>query len=577
MNDKSLATIFPPPKMIPESLRLEASIEQRRYLCAGFLARWSGPVQDVWSPIYLPTLNAAAPDSITKAGGSGLGIAYDKKAKPGNAEPGNAELKNVEPRNTEPGNAGLLLQPRRLGSYPLLGQAETETILAAACRAYDHGRGPWPTMPEAERIAIVEQFLERMRECRTQVVKLLLWEIGKSLAEAEMEFTRTIEYIAATIAVLRDWRRRDAVIIREQGFLGRFRRAPLGVVLCLGPFNNPFYETYTTMIPALLMGNTVIFKPPRLGVLLHQPLLPVFQEIFPPGVVGSLYGEGETVLAPLMKSGRIDALAFTGSRSVADKLRRWHPHPRRLRCLLGLEAKNAAIVLADADQDQAVNACVLGALAFNGQRCTALKILFIHESIIDFFLVKLCRAVAQQTWGMPWLPGVRITPLAEPARITYLNELLADARAQGARILNDGGGAVYQTLMTPAVLYPVGKGMRIYHEEQFGPIIPVASFAGLEKPVGYLEQADFGQQVSIFGKNGKEIAGLARSLANQVCRININSKSQRSPDSFPFTGRKNSAEGTMSVSTTLETFSISTLLVSQDNPGDHQLLADIVT
>ena len=149
-------------------------------------------------------------------------------------------------------------------------------------------------------------------------------------------------------------------------------------------------------------------------MLLHRPLLEAFRDSFPRGVVNTVYGEGQKVIGPLMASGKIDVLAFIGSSRVADILKQQHPKPHRLRCVLGLEAKNAGIVLKDADLDNAVKECVLGALSYNGQRCTALKMLFVHRDITDAFIASLCDAVDKLKSGMPWEDKVWITPLPEP-------------------------------------------------------------------------------------------------------------------------------------------------------------------
>jgi glyceraldehyde-3-phosphate dehydrogenase (NADP+) len=345
----------------------------------------------------------------------------------------------------------------------------------------------------------------------------------------------------------------------------------------MGPFNYPLNETFTTLIPALIMGNTVIFKPPKLGVLLHQPLLEAFRDSFPRGVINTVYGEGRKVAGPLMKSGRIDVLAFIGSSRAADILKQQHPKPHRLRCVLGLEAKNAGIVLKDADIDNAVKECTSGALSFNGQRCTALKMLFVHEKIVDSFITKFSGAVSKLKGGMPWDAGVQITPLPEPEKTKYLKELIEDARAKGAHIVNENGGTVKHTFMSPAVVYPVGPGMKLYSEEQFGPVVPIAAFRDIEEPMNYVTQSDYGQQVSLFGSNPELLADLIDLMVNQVCRVNINSQCQRGPDTFPFTGRKDSAEGTLSVSDALRVFTIRTLVAAKETDANRRIIKTIVS
>jgi glyceraldehyde-3-phosphate dehydrogenase (NADP+) len=144
--------------------------------------------------------------------------------------------------------------------------------LNAAVRAWDHGRGPWPTMSVAARIAAVETFAAEMLTVRREVVHLLMWEIGKSLEDSGKEFDRTLQYIHKTVEALKEVDRTNSRFSLDSGVIAQVRRAPLGVCLSMGPFNYPLNEMYTTLIPALIMGNTTVVKPPKFGVLLHQPL-----------------------------------------------------------------------------------------------------------------------------------------------------------------------------------------------------------------------------------------------------------------------------------------------------------------
>ena len=173
---------------------------------------------------------------------------------------------------------------------------------------------------------------------REEIVKLLMWEIGKNLTDSEKEFDRTVDYILATISSLKDLDHVSSRFIFEQGIFAQIRRAPLGVVLCMGPFNYPLNETFTTMIPALIMGNTVILKPAKHGILLLRPLLEAFKKCFPKGVVNTIYGEGKVIITPLMKSGLIDVFAFIGSAKVATQFL-CNSKLNRLKTVYGLGAK----------------------------------------------------------------------------------------------------------------------------------------------------------------------------------------------------------------------------------------------
>mgnify|MGYP006173344399 FL=1 len=524
--DRLLDSLFPSAENIPETWRLGAPLEQRDYLVNGELRRWDGPLATVRSPVWL--------------------------------KQGDEEHQVI------------------LGSAPLLDAETALTALDAAVQAYDKGRGAWPNMRVAERIQHVESFLARMREQRQAVVKLLMWEIGKNLKDSEKEFDRTCDYIVDTINALKDLDRRSSRFELEQGTLGQIRRAPLGVALCMGPYNYPLNETFTTLIPALIMGNTVVFKPAKFGVLLIRPLLEAFRDSFPAGVINVIYGRGRETVSALMASGKVDVFAFIGTHKAASDLKKLHPRPHRLRAALGLDAKNPGIVLPQVDLDNAVSEALTGALSFNGQRCTALKILFVHEDVVDSFLDKFSAGLAALKPGMPWEPGVALTPLPEPGKSEYLQALLTDAVAKGARVVNAGGGESRESFFYPALLYPVNAQMRVYQEEQFGPLVPVVPYRDLQTVIDYVLDSDFGQQLSIFGNDSAQVGRLVDAFANQVGRININSQCQRGPDSFPFNGRKNSAEGTLSVHDALRVFSIRTLVATKFQESNKALVSEII-
>jgi len=523
---EQLDALFWEEDRIPPAYKLEEEVHQREYLSNGELRVWEGEVHEVLSPICIQ-----GPEGLKR---------------------------------------------KVIGTYPLCGEREAAEALEAAVNAYNNGRGEWPTMSVANRITCVEQFTQKIIERKAIVVKLLMWEIGKSYADSVKEFDRTVEYIYATIDALKDLDRHSSQFTIEQGIVAQIRRSPLGVVLCMGPFNYPLNETFTTLIPALIMGNTLLFKPPKHGTLLHYPLLEAFRDSFPKGVVNTIYGRGNKIIPDLMKSGQINVLTLIGSSKVANELKKLHPKVNRLRAILGLDAKNAAIVTGKADVALAVQETVLGALSFNGQRCTALKIVFVHRSLADDFLKQLSAAVSKLKFGMPWEEGVALTPLPELQKPAYLMDLILDAEAHGARIINENGGSANESFVYPAIVYPVNNEMKLYTEEQFGPVIPVVAFDDLEEPIQYLIDSTHGQQVSVFSNDEHEIATLIDPLVNQVSRVNINCQCQRGPDVFPFTGRKDSAEGTLSVVDALRSFSIRSLVASKLNENNKALINEIV-
>lgn len=467
-------------------------------------------------------------------------------------------------------------QPTFLGEVPNLTENEGLAAVQAADNAFDNGQGIWPTMKVSDRIKCVENFVNQMKQTRSEVVNFLMWEIGKSLPDSEKEFDRTIEYIIETIKSYKELNARNAHFSNVQGINAMIKRSPLGVVLCLGPYNYPLNETFTLLIPALIMGNTVVFKPAKLGVLLHGPLLDAFNQSFPKGVINIIFGRGRELAAPIMKSGLVSVLSLIGNSKAAVALQDLHPNKNRLRLILGLEAKNPAIILSDANMDLTVSECITGSLSFNGQRCTALKLIYVHEDVKNEFLEKFSKKVDELVFGNPWEKDVFLTPLPEKDKPQYIKDLIDDALQKGAKIMNEKGGIVTENYIYPAVLYPVDATMRIFHEEQFGPVVPVISFNDIEIPLQDMSQSNYGQQVSLFGKNSTVIAPLIDSLINLVCRVNLNSACQRGPDVFPFTGRKDSAVGTLSIHDALRSFSIRTFVASKDNSYNNEILQELL-
>src|SRR5688500_10288269 len=216
-----LDCVFPHENTIPNEFRIPEPIDQREYLIDGELKTWTGNLNPVLSPVCI--------------------------------------------------RVGSELQQQVIGHTPLLTSKESLEALDAAVKAYDLGHGMWPTKSVTERIEHVEKFLVAMRASRLEVVKLLMWEIGKSKSDSEREFDRTCDYIVDTIKAYKELDRNSAKLVEEQGFMAQIRRVPLGVSLCMGPYNYPLNETFTTLIPALVMGNTVVFKPAKYGVLHVRP------------------------------------------------------------------------------------------------------------------------------------------------------------------------------------------------------------------------------------------------------------------------------------------------------------------
>jgi glyceraldehyde-3-phosphate dehydrogenase (NADP+) len=343
------------------------------------------------------------------------------------------------------------------------------------------------------------------------------------------------------------------------------------------------------------MGNVVLMKIPTIGGLVHLLTMESFQKALPAGAMNFISARGRDSMPVLMETGKIDALAFIGGSSAADDLIKQHPHPHRLKVFLQLEAKNMGIFLPDlfetAKEDELSNAidqAILGALSFNGQRCTALKIFFLPKGEGKKFADQLAKRVESMNVGLPWQTWgdenqiySEITPLPNKKRTDLMKRLIDDAVSKGAKVMNERGGEIVggeeSTLMVPAVLYPVTPDMDIYYEEQFGPVVPIAEYDSLDTVLEYGMNGQYGQQVSIFVSDHetKSAATLLDRFSTVFGKININSQCGRSPDILPFSGRRSSAMGVMSVKDALREFSIPTVVSYKDSDVNTGIVREI--
>ncbi|GMH51616.1 hypothetical protein TrLO_g2527 [Triparma laevis f. longispina] len=451
-----------------------------------------------------------------------------------------------------------------------MSESEVLERLDETVAAWDNGFGIWPQMTTSDRIAKIELVVEKLLEKRQVMIDVLMLEIGKNYVDAASEIDRTITFIRQSITLLKSstpQKKTYGTTITYTSLL------PIGIILSLGPSNYPLNETYAMILPALLTGNTVIMKIPAVGGLVHLLTIDIFNSILPKGTLSFISGGGRVTCPPIMLTGKIDGLAFIGSSKAADSLIKTHPEPHRLKVFSQLEAKNMGIFFADGIEE-GLNEAVKGSFSYNGQRCTALKILWVPRGGREVFERLFKEKVEGLKVGLPW-DGMDvnepsdITPLP-PGRVEYMKELIDDAQSKGANIY--GGeivGGSESRLMKPAVVFGVEEEMRLWEEEQFGPIAVVKYYEDLEEVLEYGKVGKYAQQVSIFTKEGKGVEELTDKFRNIFGKININVAAGRSPDELAFSGRRSSAMGTMSVRHALEAFTTETVLATKEGKGEE--------
>ena len=410
----------------------------------------------------------------------------------------------------------------------------------------------WVETPLSKRIEIVRKSARLMREMAEPLGNILMQEIGKPIKSAISEIIRTADIFEGTADFATSI---GGETIMGDAFEGTARdklsityRVPLGVILCIGPFNYPFNLTGSKIAPALVAGNAVIMKPPSFGAITPLHFGIILEEAgVPPGVFNIITGRGSEIGDYLTGHSGINMVAFTGSSETGihlSKVAGMKP------LLLELGGKDAAIVLDDADLEITVNSIISGAFSFSGQRCTAVKRVLPMPGIADKLIERVVEETKNLSIGDP-AENNTIGPLITSKQCDYVQGLIDDALQKGATL--KCGNRREGNIMWPTVLDHVTTEMRVAWEEPFGPVLPFIRIQNAEQAIKISNESMYGLQGMIFTENIDLAFNIAQEL--EVGTVQINGKSSRGPDHFPFLGTKSSGLGTQGIKCSIESMS----------------------
>jgi glyceraldehyde-3-phosphate dehydrogenase (NADP+) len=410
----------------------------------------------------------------------------------------------------------------------------------------------WNEKTQRERADILRKAAALMKEWAYPLGYILMKEIGKPLKSSISEINRTAELFVATAEA---GLQQEGEAIYGDAFKGFGKdklsmtyRVPLGVIVCIGPFNYPFNLTGSKIAPALMAGNTVIVKPPSQGAV--TPLffgLILEKAGVPPGVVNIITGRGSEIGDYLVQHPMVNMVSFTGSSETGKYLA---SVAGMKPLLLELGGKDAAIVLNDADLELTANAIVSGAFSYNGQRCTAVKRVLPMPGIADQLIDLVKPKILNLTIGDPE-KNATIGPLINSKQCDYVQGLIDDALEKGATLVC--GNKRENNIMWPTLLDNVTTEMRIAWEEPFGPVLPFIRVHSAEEAIEISNKSEYGLQGMIFTENIDLAFNIAQEL--EVGTVQINGKSERGPDHFPFLGTKSSGLGTQGIKYSIEAMS----------------------
>lgn len=470
-----------------------------------------------------------------------------------------------ELRPGSPGRAIAIHSPvdgALLGQLAALSRDEIDAALERAAAA----QPAWAQRPVEQRAAVLERAAELLLEHAEPLARCLEREIAKRRSDSLDEVRRSADFLRFTAE---EAKRLDGEAFFGDSFpgfkrdkLGFTYRVPLGVVLAIPPFNYPVNLAVSKLAPALAAGNAVALKPPTQGALSALRLVALLLEAgVPADVLPFVSGRGAEIGDYLVTHPRVNMITFTGSSATGRRIARL---AGMVPLLLELGGKDAAIVLRDADLPRAARDIVAGAFAYAGQRCTAVKRVLATEPVADALLAELVPRVQRLRVGRPE-DDAEVTPLISQQAADYVQELIDDALARGARLLV--GNRREGNLLWPTLLDGVTEAMRLAWEEPFGPVLPILRVADAEEAVRLANASEYGLQAAIFSRDVNAALHLATRL--EVGTVQINGKTARGPDHFPFLGTKSSGLGAQGIRYSLEAMTRPKAIVFNlaDQPG----------
>lgn len=434
-----------------------------------------------------------------------------------------------------------------IGCVSAMKREEVDQVVKASKEAFRL----WKQTTIEERANLMYKVAKLLEDYKSDLTQLLIKEIAKDRKSADSEIERTIDFIKFTADTARNLAGEtisgDSFPGYNKNKISIVKREPLGVVVAISPFNYPINLAASKLAPALMAGNTVILKPATQGSMCGLYLVRLFEQAgFPKGVIQSVTGKGSEIGDYITTHPGIDFVNFTGSTQVGEHISRI---TSMVPLLMELGGKDAAIVLKDADIELAASNIVSGAYSYSGQRCTAVKRILVVPEVADLLVESILEKVRNLKIGNPLeQDDVTIIPLINQQAADFVMELVDDARIKGAKLLTGGGRK--GNLIEPTLFDYVTTDMRLAWEEPFGPILPVIRVANMDEAIEIANQSVYGLQSAVFTEDIDDAFYIANRL--EVGTVQINNKTERGPDHFPFLGVKASGIGTQGIRYSIE-------------------------
>jgi len=413
----------------------------------------------------------------------------------------------------------------------------------------------WGRVPLSDRIAAVRRFRDLLGAHKAELALVLTREMGKPVKQAQNELNampgRIDFFLQHTAAVLSD----EVVLTEGAGPVPKLeetiRHEPLGVVANVSAWNYPYFVGSNVFVPALLTGNTVLYKPSehatmtglRIAQLLVEAGVPA--DAFIPVVGGGAAG------AALVEQ-PIDGVFFTGSHGTGKRIAE-AVAGRLVKTQLELGGKDPTYVCDDVDVKSAAEGLADGAFYNTGQSCCSVERIYVHRKIAPAFIEAFVATVKGFALGDPENEGTYIGPLARKEQLAVLDAQVADAKSRGARVLTGGARLDRRGwYFDPTVLVDVNHQMQVMRDESFGPIIGIQVVSDDDQAVRFMNDTEYGLTAGVYAADRNRAEAILRRV--DAGSVYWNCCDRVSPR-LPWTGRKHSGIGS-----TLSTYGIRAFL-----------------
>jgi aldehyde dehydrogenase (NAD+) len=447
-----------------------------------------------------------------------------------------------ESRDSSTGETFDDINPATLENLATIQVAGSEDV-DRAVEAAEKGFRVWSEIPAPRRAEVLFRAARILQERKEDLAVLMTEEMGKVLPETRGDVQEAIDITVYAAGEGRRMFGETTTSELKEKFCMTVLR-PIGVVGMITPWNFPIAIPSWKIMPALIAGNAVVFKPASDTPLLSIKLVEILMEAgLPPGVVNIVPGPGGSVGKAIVQHPRIKAISFTGSLDTGKWIMEECAKTMK-RVSLELGGKNPVIVMPDADLELALEGVLWGAFGTTGQRCTATSRLILHEKIKDEFIARLLAKTKSLRVGNGLLPETDVGPVINKAQLEKIEKYVRIGKEEGATLLF-GGNRMDPGLpgyfFEPTVFTDVRPDMRIAQEEIFGPVLSIIMVSSLDEAIEIVNNTKYGLSSSIYTEN---IGNAFRAIEKIEAGITyVNAPTIGAEVHLPFGGVKGTGNG----------------------------------